>query len=75
VEHLKVLTVGTLLLLQASLTSLSSNHTVVVFDPRGVGNTSIGSKPYSMQQLANDTAGLMDALKIKEANVLGDLLG
>lgn len=60
---------------QSTLTSLSSNHTVVVFDPRGVGNTSIGSKPYSMQQLANDTAGLMDALKIKEAHVLGYSLG
>ena len=44
---------------------LSSNHTVIVFDPRGVGNTTIGSNPYTMQQLANDTAGLLDALKIQ----------
>lgn len=57
------------------LTSLSSNHTVIVFDSRGVGNTTTGSKPYTMQQLANDTAGLMDALKIQRANVLGHSLG
>jgi pimeloyl-ACP methyl ester carboxylesterase len=50
---------------------LSSNHTVIVFDTRGVGNTTIGSKPYTMEQLANDTAGLLDALKIQNANVLG----
>jgi pimeloyl-ACP methyl ester carboxylesterase len=54
---------------------LSSNHTVIVFDPRGVGNTTIGSNPYTMQQLANDTAGLLDALNIQNANVLGYSLG
>ena len=27
------------------LTSLSSNHTVIVFDTRGLGNTIMGSKP------------------------------
>ena len=55
--------------------SLSSNHTVIVFDPRGIGNTTIGSKPYTYQQLANDTAGLMDALKIPKADVMGYSLG
>ena len=47
----------------ALLTGLSSNHTVIVFDPRGIGNTTAGSNPYTHQQLANDTAGLLDALK------------
>ena len=55
--------------------SLSSNHTVIVFDSRGLGNTTMGSKPYSMQQLANDAAGLLDALKISKADVLGYSLG
>lgn len=59
----------------STLESLSSNHTVVVFDGRGVGNTSMGSKPFSIQQLANDTAGLLDALKIQKASVLGYSLG
>ena len=46
-----------------------------MFDHRGIGNTTSGTEPYSMQLLANDTAGLMDALKIQKANVLGYSLG
>ena len=57
------------------ISDLSSNHTVIVFDNRGVGNTTIGSQPYTIEQLANDTAGLLDALKIQSANVLGYSLG
>jgi len=57
------------------LRSLSSNHTVIVFDSRGIGNTTTGSKPYSMEQLANDTAGLLDALKIPKADIMGYSLG
>lgn len=59
----------------STLRSLSSNHTVVVFDGRGVGNTSMGSKPFSIQQLANDAAGLLDALNIQNTHVLGYSLG
>ena len=54
---------------------LSSNHTVIVFDSRGLGNTTMGSKPYNYQQLANDAAGLLDALKIPKADVMGYSLG
>ena len=57
------------------MSDLSSNHTIIVFDNRGVGNTTIGSGPYTIEQLANDTAGLLDALKIQNANVLGYSLG
>ena len=55
--------------------SLSSNHTVIAFDSRGLGNTTTGSKPYTYQQLANDAAGLLDALKIPKADVMGYSLG
>jgi hypothetical protein len=55
--------------------TLSSNHTVIVFDPRGIGNTTIGSKPYTPSTLGNDTTGLMDALKIPKAAVMGYSLG
>ncbi len=54
---------------------LSSNHTVIAFDSRGLGNTTMGSKPYSMQQLANDAADLLDALKISKTDVMGYSLG
>ena len=48
------------------LTGISSNHTVITFDSRGIANTTTGTKPYSMQQLANDTVGLLDALKYQK---------
>ena len=54
---------------------LSSNHTVIVFDSRGLGNTTMGSKPYNYQQLANDAAGLLDALKLPKTDVMGYSLG
>ena len=57
------------------LTGISSNHTVIAFDQRGIGNTTAGSKPYTYLQLANDTAGLLDALKIPKADVMGYSLG
>lgn len=59
----------------STLREISSNHTVIVFDNRGVGNTTTGTKPFSIQQLANDTAGLLDALKIQKVDVLGYSLG
>ena len=57
------------------LTGISSNHTVIVFDQRGIGNSTVGSKPYTYPQLANDSAGLLDALKIPKADVMGYSLG
>ena len=60
---------------QSFLRNLSSNHTVIVFDSRGLGNTTAASKPYSIQLLANDTAGLLDTLKIPKADVMGYSLG
>jgi pimeloyl-ACP methyl ester carboxylesterase len=53
------------------LRELSSNHTVIIFDNRGVGNTTAGDKSFSIVQFANDTAGLLDALKIQKADILG----
>jgi len=53
------------------LRNLSTNHTVIVFDNRGVGNTTTGNRPFSIQQFANDTAGFLDALKIQSADVFG----
>jgi pimeloyl-ACP methyl ester carboxylesterase len=48
---------------------------VIAFDQRGIGNSTVGSKPYTYLQLANDTAGLLDALKIPKADVMGYSLG
>jgi len=58
------------------LSELASNHTVIIFDNRGVGNTTSGSKVFSIKQFANDTSGLLDALDIKKpVDVLGWSMG
>jgi pimeloyl-ACP methyl ester carboxylesterase len=53
----------------------SSNYSVTIFDNRGAGNTTAGTKQFSISQFAKDTAGLLDALKIAKADVLGWSLG
>src|SRR5215831_16773769 len=59
----------------STLKSLFSNHTVIIFDNRGVANTTTGSKAFSIQQFANDTVGLLDVLKIQKEDVLGHSMG
>lgn len=52
-----------------------SNYSVIVFNNRGTGNSSTGNKEYSIAQLANDAAGLLDSLDIRRADVLGWSMG
>jgi pimeloyl-ACP methyl ester carboxylesterase len=53
------------------LLELSSNRTVIIFDNRGVGNTTSGTAPFTIEQFANDTVGLLDELNIRKVDVLG----
>jgi pimeloyl-ACP methyl ester carboxylesterase len=50
------------------LIKLSSNHTIIVFDNRGIGQTTAGNDPqkFSISQFANDTAGFLDALGLDQ---------
>ncbi len=58
------------------LKELSNNNTVIVFDSRRIGNTTSGTKQFSIKQFANDTVGLLDAIGIKEkVDILGFSLG
>lgn len=51
---------------------VASNNTVIVFDNRGIGDTTIGTKPFSIKQFANDTIELLEKLGInKKIDVLG----
>ncbi len=58
-----------------AIEALSKKYKVIVFDNRGMGDTTEGTKQFSIKQFADDTAGFMDALKIDRANVLGWSMG
>ncbi len=55
--------------------ALSSRFKVIVFDNRGMGASEAGSRPFSIEQFADDTAGLMAALELRRAHVLGWSMG
>jgi len=53
------------------LEKLSQNHTLILFDDRGVGNSTGDISHLTESQMADDTIGLMDALRIQKADILG----
>ncbi len=55
--------------------STSNNNTIIIFDNRGSGESTIGTKEFSISQFANDTIGLLDALNIQKADILGWSMG
>jgi pimeloyl-ACP methyl ester carboxylesterase len=57
------------------LDELPRHYKCVMFDNRGAGRTDKPDAPYSIQQMADDTAGLMDALGIGRAALLGISMG
>jgi pimeloyl-ACP methyl ester carboxylesterase len=57
------------------ISGLSQNNRVIIFDNRGIGATSSSGGEYSIRLFADDTAGLMKALNIEKANVLGWSMG
>ncbi|HEX6468380.1 MAG TPA: alpha/beta hydrolase [Streptosporangiaceae bacterium] len=54
---------------------LAQRRRVLVFDNRGAGRTDRPDRPYSIPRMALDTVGLMDALAIEQADVLGISMG
>jgi pimeloyl-ACP methyl ester carboxylesterase len=55
--------------------ALSKRFEVLVFDNRGAGRTDMPKMDYSIRLFADDTAGLMEALGISQANILGVSMG
>jgi pimeloyl-ACP methyl ester carboxylesterase len=54
---------------------LAQTARVLAFDNRGAGRSSMPDTPYSIAQMAADTAGLMDALAIPSADLVGISMG
>lgn len=57
------------------ISELAKTRKLILFDNRGAGSSSANDKPFSMQLFAQDALGLMDALKIEKADLLGWSMG
>ncbi|MCX5823899.1 MAG: alpha/beta hydrolase [Deltaproteobacteria bacterium] len=55
--------------------ALSKHFKVVAFDNRGAGRSDKPDMEYSIPLFADDTAGLMEALEIRDAHILGISMG
>jgi pimeloyl-ACP methyl ester carboxylesterase len=53
----------------------SQHHRTLLFDHRGVAGSDDPGGPFSTADLADDTAGLLDALGIERAHALGAFMG
>ncbi len=58
-----------------TINEIAKNFKTIVFDNRGVGRTDKPEIDYSIKMFADDTIGLMDALKIQKAHILGYSMG
>jgi pimeloyl-ACP methyl ester carboxylesterase len=54
---------------------LAQKYRVLAFDNRGVGRTDKPDTPYTIEMMADDTAGLLRALGIARADVIGVSMG
>jgi len=60
---------------QKLVQELKNDFQVIVFDNRGAGQSDQPPGPYTVPMLAEDTAGLLDALKLEGTAVMGHSLG
>jgi uncharacterized protein (TIGR02246 family) len=54
------------------LPALAQNRQIIAFEQQGHGRTAdIADRPFSFEQSADDTAGLLDQLKVEQADLFG----
>lgn len=57
------------------LPAFSERYHTIVFDNRGVGRTSKPAGPYTIHEMADDTAALLDTIKQPRVHVVGVSMG
>lgn len=55
--------------------TLSEKYKLLLFDNRGVGLSDKPAGPYTIRMMADDTASLLEELKIEKAHILGISMG
>lgn len=60
---------------QPQLAALAARYRVLRYDTRGHGKSAVPPAPYRIETLADDLAGLIDALELGPAHVVGLSLG
>ncbi|MFM0133119.1 alpha/beta fold hydrolase [Paraburkholderia sediminicola] len=59
----------------AFLAELAKHHDVIVFDNRGIGRSMPDASSFTIEDMASDTAALIDTLALKHATVVGWSMG
>ena len=54
---------------------LAKHFRVITFDNRGVGESTVPSEPFTIDDMADDVAGLLDHLEIDRAHLFGVSMG
>jgi 3-oxoadipate enol-lactonase len=57
------------------VSALSNRYRCLRYDTRGHGRSPVAEQPVTIEQLADDLAGLLDALDIEQAHIIGLSLG
>lgn len=60
---------------QAVIDLLSQQYQLIILDNRGMGLSTVNDDPFSYKLFADDVVGLLDALGVSKAHVLGYSLG